>query len=152
MEKKYEYRSEIPFGEGYRNILDVMTHEIYELNNTDILETLKNTILKQEKKLVNDINEILDDIEKNIFFENHCEYDIREFMKECLKMINKKYKKDIKYCLWLADKNVVIDYYGKGKLSEDDIDKYQVSDIILSDLGYDGRLYGYEEYPKKEEK
>ena len=42
----YKYRSEILFGEGYRDAANVMAHETFELMNTDIARTLSTSILK----------------------------------------------------------------------------------------------------------
>ena len=41
-----KYRSEIFYGEGYRSSAEVMAHEVFEYGNTDILQTLASTILK----------------------------------------------------------------------------------------------------------
>lgn len=43
------YRTEDLYGEGFRNVSEVMAHEVFELENTDILETLSATILKGTK-------------------------------------------------------------------------------------------------------
>lgn len=54
--------------------------------------------------------------------------------------------KKIRYALWLADKDAVEDMY-EG--NERDIYAYNVDDaVVLSDLGYDGTLYGFEEMPE----
>lgn len=37
------YRSEDTYGEGYRGIIEVMEYETFELENTDIIETLGST-------------------------------------------------------------------------------------------------------------
>lgn len=41
-----KYRSEILWGEGYRDAPSVMAHETFSLENTDIVSTLAETILK----------------------------------------------------------------------------------------------------------
>lgn len=51
----------------------------------------------------------------------------------------------LKYCLWLASKSTVLDLYNA---SEQDIQKYETSPIILSDLGMDGMLFAYESMPR----
>ena len=43
-------RTEQLFGEGYRNVAEVMAHEVFILGNTDILDTLSSTIFKGTKK------------------------------------------------------------------------------------------------------
>lgn len=35
-----KFRSEAPYGEGYRDAVQVMTHEVYTLGNVDILDYL----------------------------------------------------------------------------------------------------------------
>lgn len=40
------YRSDDLFGDGYRDAVDVMAHEIFELQNADILDTLADGVLK----------------------------------------------------------------------------------------------------------
>ena len=64
-----KYRSEVFYGEGYRNAAEVMAHEVFQMNNTDILHTLSNTILKGTP-----IGKALDILEEEI--NNDCEsYD-----------------------------------------------------------------------------
>ena len=137
------YRTEVFSGLEYRNALDVMVYETFELGNSDILEYLFNGILKKHhcktrwQKLINSIldQEEIWEIEKEeqyLFFA-----DVLEAIKEVT-------KKDIEYVLWLADISTVKDFYGG---EDENIDSYYVSDIILSDLGYDGTLYGYEQIP-----
>ena len=43
------YRSEAVYGDGYRNIDEVIDHEINELDNDDIIDTLKNKGLIRNK-------------------------------------------------------------------------------------------------------
>lgn len=45
----------------------------------------------------------------------------------------------------LASREDVLDLY---EADPDDIDEYEVSDVILSDIGHDGRLYGYTNDPE----
>ena len=52
----------------------------------------------------------------------------------------------VRYALWLAPSDTVIEHYARpgGR-----IDAYDVSDaIVLSDLGYDGVLFGFEKNPE----
>lgn len=143
------YRSEIPFGEGYRDIVPVLVHETVSLGNDDVLIYLYKYHLEGELKY--DCFELL-----NRFWQEELAEDIfYKFYEKALDFLKKKTGKNLKYCLWLANKETVIDYYGQGELSEDDIDAYECSDVILTDLGYDGALYAYEELPnpiEKEEK
>ena len=143
------YRSEATFGQEYRDAAEVMSFETFELGNTDIISTLKNNILKDSplKYKLGVYEKALDEDYLNI---NYDDYG-KQFFKEVVNEINKITGKDIKYCLWLADIEGVKSYSTEedGELSDDLIDAYEESDIILSELGFDGTLYGYEELPKQ---
>lgn len=56
------YRSDDIFGDGYRDAVDVMTHEIFELWNADILDTLADSILK-DTDIVEDVIHLSDDLQ-----------------------------------------------------------------------------------------
>lgn len=162
MNENLKYRSEVFYGEGYRDAAAVMAHEVFELQNTDILSTLHHTILKGtpigtkleilEEEINNDC--VADGDEDGELYtlleEAYEDEDLGiEFFKEVLAEINSKLWKDIKYCLWLCDtKEDVYEYDLDGNLTDDDIDVYEASDVILSDLGSGGKLYGYETLPK----
>ena len=154
-----KYRSEILFGEGYRDAAAVMAHETFELANTDVCSTLCETILKGSK-IANDL-ETLDEYLNNggsdeenakaieaMFDEEALQV---EFFQKVLDEIEKRTGKKINYCLWLADDPKDLQSYciGEQELYDEDIDCYEETDIVLSDIGSDGKLYGYEEYPKK---
>ena len=52
----------------------------------------------------------------------------------------------MKYVLWLCvDKDDVMEYYNA---TLDDIDTYPVGDVVLSDLGHEGILWGYTSRPE----
>ena len=69
------YRTEELYGEGYRDCAAVMAHEIFELQNTDILETLSTTIFqntdigKELNYMMQVMEEELDDQEINDFLD-----------------------------------------------------------------------------------
>ncbi|ORX86470.1 hypothetical protein BCR32DRAFT_324985 [Anaeromyces robustus] len=66
----------------------------------------------------------------------------------CIKMgISKEY---FNYALWLCKtKQNVIDCYGfDGSITEDQLVTYPIGDILISDLGIEGQLYGYKKEPK----
>lgn len=142
-----KFRSEVPFGDGYRDIIDVMCYETYVLGNTDILETLKGTMEKHDKPLADDMGHMILDMIDNGYVEDMGEDSWKEFFGKVVSVLNRVYGTELKYCLWLADYETVRDYYGEGKLEKEDIDAYEESDIILSDIGYDGKLYGYAKLP-----
>lgn len=136
--KKTEFRSDYVYGEGIREPAAVIAYEFFELQNTDIpryiLEHYQVSPKCQEtwQALINEMEEL-----------GACE-DIgtaeqEKYAAELIDGLN------INYVLWLASKDNVIDLYGAD---EDDIDEYEVSDVILSDLGPDGRLYGYVNDPQ----
>lgn len=138
------YRTEDAFGEGLTDpVSTIMTYETYTLGNTDIVEYLMEHYLQDNMELLKSGQDIADEIENGLEIS---EADIETFFKESLYEIQRKTGKNISHCLWLADKDVVKSYYMQGYSCN--MDGYHVSDIILSDLGYDGTLYGYEEKPE----
>lgn len=122
-----------------RKALPVMLFEITELHNADILEYVsENYLLPDELKT--DVQEIIDNIDD--VDEDGCE----GVLEQVLNCIEDSTGKKIHYALWLADKDAVEDMY-EG--DERDIYAYNVDDaVVLSDLGYDGTLYGFEEMPE----
>lgn len=160
-----KYRTERLWGEGYIDAAEVMAHETFELGNTDIAETLAETILKGtsvgEKLLILtkelEKDEIVEGDNGLLFeiIENYSNSEFYEklgilFFEEVLEEINRVTNKDIKYCLWLSDspEDIINEYDMNNELDENSFDAYEESDIILSDLGIGGKLYGYEEEPR----
>ena len=132
------YRSEESGGSGVRGVIDIMTFEIFELGNTDILDyTLENYL--QDTNIQEMVERLIDDITA---------FSINEVEKICkliIKEINIQTDHNLKYGLWLADYERVKDMYA---YDESSIEAYKVSDIILSDLGIDGVLFAYDEMPE----
>lgn len=118
-----------------RDAISVMTFEIEELGNEDILDyVLDNYKLS---------NELKENIKEYI---NNSDGDLENILKNMLSEIKTQTGKDIKYALWLAEKETVIDMYDG---EENGIDVYDTKDgVILSDLGYDGILFGFEKLPE----
>lgn len=154
---KIGYRTEQLRGEGYREAAEVMSHEVFALQNTDILDTLSNTILKDtvyEEKLKHlskviegeveddEINALCDDI-----FEN--EYIGIEYFEEIIDAIKSITGKRIEYVVWLCDsiEDIKKEYETLPNDQFTVFDSYEKSDIILSDIGKGGKLYGYEDDP-----
>ena len=132
------YRSEDSYGSGVRDILDIMTFEIYELKNIDILEyTLEHYL--QNSNIKETVENMIADIE--LFNEE----EIYKVCKLIINEINKQTDHNLKYALWLAEYDAVSNIYS---FDESSIEAYNTSDIILSDLGYDGVLFGYDEEPE----
>ena len=154
--KKIGWRTEQLYGEGYLDAASVIAHEVFNLNNTDILETLSEGVLKNSrycnklKKLIMVIEGDLKDLEMEHFldiaFDNE-EIGINYF-KDVLQEIKEITGKDIKYVLWLCDtiEDIILEY-ANDDTQLDDFDGYEISDIIISDIGTAGKLYGYEEKP-----
>ena len=138
--QKIMYRSEDSSGSGVRDIIEVMVFEIYELGNTDILEYVSEHYLSDDTK--QDIDKVINAIEDG---DELSEDDIIDLCENIVNEINKKTKHNLKFALWLADKDVVKDMYAYDELN---IDAYYTSDIILSDLGYDGILFAYDIEPE----
>lgn len=132
------YRSEDSYGSGVRDILDIMTFEIYELKNIDILEYTLDHYL-QNSNIEETVENMIADIE--IFNEE----EVYKVCKLIINEINKQTDHNLKYALWLAEYDAVSNIYS---FNESSIEAYNTSDIILSDLGYDGILFGYDEKPE----
>ena len=148
------YRTEDTYGSGVRNITDIIQHEIFELSNIDILCYIKNNyvdrIISQDsyKFTIQTINELIDNggVSKslnNIRLEKGNDVAEKTFVNSLLYIIKIITTKNIKYGLWLADKNTVKTYY-----ESNNIDAYKTSSVILSDLGDEGILFGYEDMPQ----
>lgn len=151
------YRSDGIFNDGYRNAVDVMTHEIFELWNADILDTLADSILK-DTDIVEDVIHLSDDLQfsktsyfADIFEEKDksvAEEKKRAFVRRILDTVKEKTGKDIKYVLWLSDSvdDVIAEYELNDPITE--FDEYPTANsIVLSDIGKGGKLFGYEKLP-----
>lgn len=151
------YRSDGIFGDGYRDAVDVMAHEIFELWNADILDTLADGILK-DTDIEEDLKHLSYDIgsPKAVYFADILEEEnksvaeekAKTFVREILDAVKEKTGKDIKYVLWLSDSvdDVISEYEINDSITE--FDEYSTANsVVLSDLGKGGRLFGYEELP-----
>lgn len=124
-----------------RKAIPVMLFEITELHNTDILDYVMNHyhlpgILMQN---IQDYIDNVDDIEEG---DENVEY----MLKEILGCIEDETGINVNYALWLADREAVEELYDGDEL---DVNAYDIDNaIVLSDLGYDGTLYGFEEMPE----
>lgn len=151
------YRSDSIFGDGYRDAVDVMAHEIFNLWNSDILDTLADGVLKdmdiaEHLKLLSfDISspkavyftDILEEEDKSV-----AENKAKTFVREILDTVKEKTGKDIKYVLWLSDSvdDVITEYELNDSITE--FDEYLTADsVVLSDIGKGGKLFGYEKMP-----
>ena len=135
-----KYRTEMSV-DSERKAIPVMLFEITELHNADILEYVKEHYEMPNilKKNIQEYIDTIDEIEEGD--------DIVEYMlKEIIGCIEDDTGRKIRYALWLADKEAVEELYDGDEL---DVYAYNVDDaLILSDLGYDGTLYGFETMPE----
>ena len=142
-----KFRTENFSGSKIRKAIYVMKYEIFDLGNIDILETLKTTILKNSI-FIKEIEKIEFELEENVYVDDLFENEKLDFCQKILDEIHFVTNKKIEYALWLADLEIVKKYY-KG--SNSNIDMYKTTNIIFSNLGLNGTLYGYAEIPIKEE-
>lgn len=142
---RFGYRTETFQGSGYRNVYDVLKFEIFELSNIDILCTiLDNKLVPYHHE--DFVLDLISDVNQDCYFEDTLQDEV---IYQLVRIIKKHTGIAINYCLWLADKDAVLDnnLYGSGINNDSDVDVYETGDIILSDLGRDGKLFGYTEYP-----
>lgn len=133
------YRTESAYGSGVRDIIQVIFWEVTECCNMDILDyTVKNHRECLSEHTLKNLTMILNN-------DTILELAVLEIIKDVIKEINKYYGLNLKYCLWLTSREAVINLYNGDESS---IDEYEISDIILSDLGYDGKLFAYEKFPE----
>ena len=105
------YRTEQLYGEWYRDAASVMAHEVFVLGNTEILDILSETLLKNTRyckqllQLSDVINEnVVDDNLEAFLDEAFDNENIRiDYFNVLLDEIKKITGKDIKYVLWLCD-------------------------------------------------
>ena len=137
------YRNESYSGSGVRNAVEVIVHEIYELRNTDVIDyclshySLKKMHFNQTFKILKETVEDDDAVEES---------DIRILIEDLLKNIESETGISVNYALWLTSKESVKENYDG---EENTIDAYEIGQVILSNLGEDGILYGYQTMPTK---
>lgn len=151
------YRSDDIFGDGYRDAVDVMAHEIFELQNADILDTLADGVLK-DMDIAENLKHLSYDIgaPRAVYFADILEEEdadtaeekAKAFVREILDAVREKTGKDIKYVLWLSGSvdDVITEYELNEAITE--FDEYSTADsVVLSDIGKGGKLFGYEKLP-----
>ncbi len=149
---KTAFRNPDYAGDGEADPVKVMLFEIMELGNTDILDTLLESDLIKNSDIIERMKSASEYIEENggpgYYDEDDYTDDdraIKELIKSIPDEIARTTGKTINFVLWLASKSdVETQYDGTG----DNILEYPTSDIILSNLGNDGALFGYETRPK----
>ncbi len=138
------YRNDEAFGDGYRDAAEVIAYEIFELGNFDSLHYMfRNYRLSRElrRKWRGYFRELLG----NGYVDDMSDDELTDEVRELLDAIAQEVGKPINYVLWLASKSAVEQFYDG---TENNIDAYYVSDaVVLSDLGEDGKLFGFEANP-----
>lgn len=146
------YRSESFSGSGVYEVKKVIEFEICTLGNTDILDyclehyNFTSTFKESLSELMNFIekdNVIIEDLDDPVKID-YTYYLIDRLVDEISMLVGHP----IKYAIWLADLDIVREIYSD---SDDDIEAYEISDVVLSDLGEDGKLFGYETFPQSME-
>lgn len=139
-------------GDNITDAVQIMLFEILELGNTDILETMLNNGFIKNETLRQRIEHAVVYISENggpgYYDEYHYtayDSDIKKMIQSLPNEIEKTTGKKIRFALWLASRDSVIKNY-EG--NDDNMLAYPTGDIVLSDLGDDGILFGYENEPK----
>lgn len=143
------YRTEAFSGSGERDAATVMAFETLELGNTDILETLCDGLLQGAGALFDMCKSLIRELEDNGFIDDMSFDDVVAFYKDVLSEVELRTGHKVQYALWLADKETVTDcrWYGRDMVDDGDYESYIVGPVVLSELGFDGTLYGYTELP-----
>ena len=145
------YRTESFSGTGSRDAAEVMAFETFELGNTDIPEYLCSHQLK-DSSIAPALESITKELDDDGFVDDMSWEEKVDFFREVLEDLSKVTSVNITHALWLAGPDTVLNFYGKDLTPDSYIDAYEPGPVILTDLGYDGTLYGYdhEPYPEKE--
>lgn len=135
--EKVGYRDDTLFGDNYTDAVKVLAYEIEELNNFDVFEYLSNTCFSGTefgKKLL----EFANNPDEFFNLYNDVEYFIKE---ELLPEISKSTGTQIHTVRWLCRTiDDVVNIYGADPQN---VVEYPIGDVLLSDLGPDGQLWGY---------
>lgn len=153
VEKEILYRTESFSGSGERDAVKVMAFELFELLNTDILETLSAGILKDHpiKSEIRDMIELIEGWQDGEPAEALPDADSEEaqaFCQRLLDAVEEKTGVKVRYVLWLTTKKQIAAYYGKDMADEMDYSAYEIGPIVISDLQNGDILYGYPECPE----
>lgn len=145
------YRTETFSGIGPRDAAEVMAFETFELGNTDIPEYLCSHQLKSSS-IAPALESITKELDENGFVDDMSWEEKVDFFREVLGDLSKVISVNISHALWLADPDTVLNFYGKDLTTGSYIDAYEPGPVVLTDLGHDGTLYGYDHdpYPARE--
>lgn len=138
------YRTETYSGSLERRIAYVLRFELFELGNSHIFDELLQNGLVRTQELVKQMKSMVREWEENGFVDDMPETEQLEFLEKVRLEVSAQTGRDIQYALWLADKSCVQEFYGG---TDSDTQGYEISDVVLSDLGHSGALFGYELEP-----
>ena len=129
-----------------RGIRDIIEYEMAELRNADIPRYVLGRYALSDG-LRKDLEDILALEESGEYPFTGDRGQLLDTIDALLKEVGDLKGTPVRYGLWLAPYETVrLRYCSPGSR---DIDRYQTSDIVLSDLGEDGILFGYGEQPRK---
>lgn len=144
--KKTMFRNDTCYGAGVVDLFDIIYYEVTELGNTDIIDYCLShyNLSDSTKSKLLAIEDAVDGYNLANDDENPA-YDefllVKDGITSLLEEMSVMAGKCLKYGLWLADKDKVIELYDGN---DSNISEYEVSDVILSELIDDGTLFGYE--------
>lgn len=138
------YRTESYSGSYERRFNHVLRFEVFELGNSHILDELLQNRMVSSQDLTIQMKTIIRELDENGYVDDMPENDQMNFIDRLRNDISTLAHKDIQYALWLADRDRIKELYHG---TDSDIEGYETSDIIISNLGGDGILFGYEFEP-----
>ena len=137
------YRTESYSGSRVRDLRDIIEYEMSALFNTDIPR-----YVLESYDLSDDLRQ---DLLDTLALEDTGEYPflvdrgyLQQLIDRMVDAVGRSVGKTLRYGLWLAGRDAVREVYGGNA----DIQAYLTGDAVLSDLGYDGKLYAYENNPQ----
>lgn len=145
-----QYRAEKYSHLGPRDAAEVMAYETFELGNRNIAEYLCNNQLKGSA-VAPALQSIIRDLDEKGFVNNMSWEEEVSLFREALEEVRKNTGVNISHALWLAPSNCVLSFYCKDLTQDSYIAGYEPGSVILADLGYGGKLYGYDHMPYPEE-
>ena len=151
---KVMYRNDSCYGSGVIDLHKIIKYEVCELGNTDIFRYCTDNY-KLSKELKTSLTKLSDNIElDNLIINDSDDNDLIDYADrliiQLITEISTITGKMIQYGVWLAELSAVTELYS-DEGSDSDIMEYETSDIVLSDLGYDGKLFAYDVYPNSRE-
>lgn len=153
MERKEVYRCDAFNAVEYKerlNPVDVIENEVFDYNNVDIFDTVNELYCDNDDAQLHAFSVVTadGDIEDDVLITGDVEWSVEDVTNYILDVVKNATRVQVKYLLWLADLDSVIsDYYEED--SDYPIMKFDVSQaVVVSDLGGDGILYGFTDFPK----